>query len=81
MKIPSAIVAGACAGAVVSLLVTALPARTVVADAVPATDLGPADRVLLAGTDGKEPLALVNRNGGPGWGSSARAWNIGALHV
>ena len=51
MKLPSAIVAGACAGAVASLLVTALPARTVVADAVPATDLGPADRLLLSKTD------------------------------
>jgi hypothetical protein len=81
MKLPSAIVAGACAGAVASLLVTTLPARTVVADAVPANDLGPADRLLLSAQDGKEPLAIVNRGGAPGWGKEARAWNIGALHV
>lgn len=81
MKLPSAIVAGACAGAVASLIVAAFPARTVIADAVPATDLGPADRLLLVSAEGKEPLTIVSRGGAPGWGKDARAWNIGALHV
>ncbi len=81
MKLPSAIVAGACSGAVTALLLSAFSARIVVADAKPVTDLGPADRLLLVGADGKEPLTVVNRGGAPGWGTAARAWNLGAVHV
>ena len=55
--------------------------RVADARANPATDLGPAQAVLLEGKDG--PLKLVNSAGRPSWGEEAtsKAWAIGSVHV
>jgi RNA-splicing ligase RtcB len=52
-----------------------------VARSMPATDLGPAQSVLIEGSRGT--LRLVNEGGRPAWGSdpTARALSMGAVHV
>lgn len=55
--------------------------RAADARAVPASDLGPAQAVLLEGKDG--PMKLVNGGGRPAWGEepTSKAWAMGSVHV
>ncbi len=55
--------------------------RVADARAVPATDLGPAQAVLLEGKDG--PMKLVNSGGRPAWGDepTSKAWSVGSVNV
>lgn len=75
LLVPAALLAGG------FLLAHLTAPRAADARAVPASDLGPTQAVLLEGKDGT--LKLVNEGGRPAWGddTTARAMSMGAVHV
>jgi len=79
-KTPTIVASAALAAAGFFAAQLAAP-RAADARSVPATDLGPAQSVLLEGKDG--PMKLANAGGRPGWGddATAKAWSVGAVHV
>jgi hypothetical protein len=81
MKRTSTIVASAALAAAGFLAAQLAVPSAAEARANPASDLGPAQAVLLDGKDGA--MKLVNADGRPGWGDepTSRAWAVGAVHV
>lgn len=69
------------AGAIGALLALSISGTPAIATRMLATDLGPADAVVLSGKDGS--ITLANHGGRVGWSddATARGYSMGTLHV
>lgn len=61
----------------------AAPEQPAVAASPLASDLGPADGLLLLGKDGKDPLRVSSQDGRLAWGdrSTNRVWSVAAVDI
>ena len=59
------------------------PGQPAVAASPLASDLGPADGLLLLGKDGKDPLRVSSQDGRIAWGdrSTNRVWSVAAVDI
>jgi Skp family chaperone for outer membrane proteins len=69
--------------AAIAIALRGAPSQQAIAGAIPASDLGPADALLLNTEAGKDPLRIAAKDGHIAWGDRAtnRVWSVASVDI